>query len=111
MSEVDDRVAAESGLVPQSGQLGQFLFRQKSEEIENFLRPGAQRGVHSNKGVVGSRLGDGGEVGGVVMSSASALGPAVSTEVIVLITVGMDVKTVVVSPGKKEIIYMLGGIL
>ena len=44
-------------------------------------------------------------------SSGPVPGPAVSAEVIVLITEGMDVKTVVVSPGKKKIIYILGGIL
>ena len=109
MSEVDDGVAAESRLVPQPRQLRQFLVRKKSEEIENFLRSRAQSGVHSNKAVVGSRLVDGGEVGGVLPSSAPD--PAVGAEVIVFITERMDVKTVVVSPGKKKIIYIVGGIL
>ena len=45
------------------------------------------------------------------MLSSAVSAPTVGAEVIVFITEGMDVKTVVVSPGKKKIIYMLGGIL
>ena len=45
------------------------------------------------------------------MLSSTVSAPAVAAEVIVFITEGMDVKTVVVSPGKKKIIYILGGIL